>query len=351
MTTETGKSDWQALIEQFISYQQGIDRTQNTLKRHRTSLKYFTDYLDEKNIKELSAVTPQIAAEYQAWLYAKKTRFNKPFALTSQIVILNTVQVLFKYLFKTGQILNNPAEVIQLPKEPKKIPGTILSSKEMKRLLQQPDTSTVLGFRDRTIYEVLYSTGLRISELIGMRVQDLNPSQATLFVAEAKNFKERYVPLGETACRYLHEYLQEIRPLLIRVHSRPLAVPSSDILFLSRLGRPLHKTSIFKKLQIYGKRAGIEKHLTVHVFRHTLATDMLRRGADLRQIQELLGHKNLRTTQIYTHVFKGELKRIQDKSHPREQTDLPEGFTAYRGRKYITKEERRKEWKNKRSKK
>jgi len=351
---EAPKTDWNSLVEEFISYQQGIGRTQSTLKRHRTSLKYFTDYLNEKGIADLAGVTPQIAAGYQAWIYGKKTRFKKPFALKSQIIVLNSVQVFFKYLLKTGQILTNPAEVIQLPREPKKIPGTILSSKEMKRLLNQPDTGTVLGFRDRTMYEVLYSTGLRISELIGIRVQDLPSTlqplsgselrrtgpatpEGGIFIAKSKNFKERYVPLGETACRYLQEYLQDIRPLLLR--NSAISAPLREALFLSRLGRPLHKTSVFKKLQIYGRRAAIKKHLTVHVFRHTLATDMLRRGADLRQIQELLGHKNLRTTQIYTHVFKGELKRIQSHCHPREQTDLPDGFVKYRGRKYIKDDE------------
>jgi len=344
MSAANEKTDWQALEKAFMDYQKGIDRTQSTIKRHRTCFKYFTDYLDEQGITELSAVTPQVMAGYQAWVYTRKTRFGKPFALKSQIIVLNSIQVFFKYLFKTGHILTNPAEVIQLPKEPRKIPGTILSSKEMKRFLQQPDTGTVLGFRDRTIYEVLYSTGLRISELIGMRVQDLDLSARSIFVPKGKHFKQRYVPLGDSVSRYLAEYLERIRPLLVRDFTM-------DTLFLSRLGRALHKTSIFKKLQIYGQRAGIKKHLTVHVFRHTLATDMLRRGADLRQIQELLGHKNLRTTQIYTHIFKGELRRIQEHCHPREQIELPDGFTHYRGRKYLTKEERRKEWKNPRRKK
>ena len=339
------KTDWQALIERFIEYQQGINRTESTLKRHRTSLKHWTDYLNELKAENtatgginLAAVTSQVAAGYPAWLYQAKSRYRRPFALKSQIIILNSVQVFFKYLLKTGQILSNPVEVIQLPREPKKLPGTILSSKEMKRLLAQPDTETVLGFRDRTIYEVLYSTGLRISELIGMRVQDLNLSEQTLFIPESKNFKDRYAPLGATACRYLAEYLDRVRPLLLR--SSADSAPLREIVFLSRLGRSLHKTSVFKKLKIYGQRAAIEKNLTVHVFRHTLATDMLRRGADLRQIQELLGHRNLKTTQIYTHIVKGELKRMQAHCHPREQVDLPDGFTAYRGRDYLTNEER-----------
>ena len=327
-------------IERFIDYQKGIGRTLKTIESHSCSLRLWSRFLDGQKITKLNAVTPQVAAEYQTWLYQLRSRYGKPYTLQSQIIMLNSLQVFFKYLVKTGHILNNPTEVIQLPKEPKKLPGTILSSREMKKLLSQPDTGTILGFRDRTIYEVLYSTGLRVSELTGMRVQDLNLFQATLFVAESKNFKQRIVPLGKTACRYLSEYLKNIRLILLRSDLR-----SSVSVFLNRLGKPLDKSGVEKKLQIYGKRAGIKKHLTIHVFRHTLATEMLKAGADLRQIQELLGHKNLRTTQIYTHVFKGELKRIQANCHPREQTELPAGFVKYRGRKYLNDNEKnQKKW-------
>ena len=325
---QTGKTGWQALIAAFLDYQQGIGRAEDTLSHHRCSLKLWLRFLDERGIDDLAAVTPQVAAAYQTWLYQAKSRFKRPYTLQSQIGILNSLQVFFKFLLKTGRILSNPAETIQLPREPKKLPGTILSSQEMKRLLNQPDTATVLGFRDRAICEVLYSTGLRVSELTGMRVQDLDLSARTIFVPKSKHFNQRYVPLGDAACRYLAEYLERIRPLLLRNGQ-------TDVIFLSRIGRPLHKTSVFNKLKVYGRRAGIKKRLTVHVFRHTLATEMLKRGADLRQIQELLGHRQLRTTQVYTHVVKGELKRIQAHCHPREQVDLPDNFVRYRGRKHL----------------
>ena len=330
-------------IERFIDYQKGIGRTGQTLSHHRCSLRIWRQFLDKQNISKLTIVTPMVAAEYQTWLYQLRSRYGRPYSLQSQIVILNSLQVFFKYLVKAGHILSNPAEVIQLPREPKKLPGKILSSREMKKLLLQPDTGTVLGFRDRTIYEVLYSTGLRVSELTGMRVQDLVLSQpSTIFVAESKNFKDRIVPVGKSACRYLSEYLKNIRPLRLR-SSAPSAVKA---LFLNRLGKTMDKSGVEKKLQIYGQRAGIKKHLTVHVFRHTLATEMLKAGADLRQIQELLGHKSLRTTQLYTHVVKGELKRIQQKCHPREQVELPVGFVKYRGRKYLHDNEKTKEKRN-----
>jgi len=342
--------DWPTLIGQFLDYQRGIGRAESTVKSHSINLQYWTGYLANQGSPDAATVTPQVAAGYQAYIYQYRTRYGKPFALQTQIGILNSLRVFYKYLLKTGRILANPAAVIQLPREPRKLPGTILTAKEMKRLLKQPDTSTVLGFRDRTMYEVLYSTGLRISELIGMRVEHIVPASSvpasagageasSLFIPETKYFKDRYAPLGATARRYLAEYLDHVRPLLLKDDGE-------TVMFLSRLSRPMHKTSVWKKLKIYGQRAGIDKHLTVHVFRHTLATEMLRRGADLRQIQELLGHRNLKTTQIYTHIVKGELKRVQAHCHPREQVDLPDGFTAYRGRDYLTADEKNREKRN-----
>lgn len=338
------QAGWQTLVDEFAAYLSGIGRTLRTLEHHRASLKLWRRFLDEKGVTdtaeggtELAAVTPQIVADYQAWLYAARSRYGRPYTLESQIGILNSLQVFHKFLVKTYRLLNDPTATLQLPKGPKRLPGKILSTVEMKRLLNQPDTATVLGFRDRTLYEVFYSTGLRVTEAIRLRVPDADMSQATLFVAESKHFKDRYVPVGQTACRYLDEYLARVRPLLLRNAAQPADAP----LFLSRLGRVLDKSGVEDKLQLYAARARIRKHITVHVFRHTLATEMLRHGADLRQIQELLGHASLRTTQIYTHIVKGELKRIQAQCHPREQTELPDGFVCYRGRNYLTEEDRK----------
>lgn len=320
-------------IAAFLEYAKGLGRSWQTLERHGTSLGLLKRYLDERDVHNLAGLTPQVMAGFQAWLYQAKSRYGRPYQLKSQIITLNSVQVFGHFLAATGRTLRDPAEAIQLPREPKRLPGTFLTTAEMKKLLRQPDTSTVLGFRDRTIYEVLYSTGLRVRELTGMRVQDLDLSHAAIFIPQSKHFKDRYVPLGETARKFLAEYLDRIRPLLLRA-SAPPRETSSDLVFMGRCGGRLDVGGVQQKLRIYATRAKIKKHLTIHVFRHTLATEMLRHGADLRQIQEMLGHKNLKTTQIYTHIVKGELKRIQAHCHPREQTDLPEGFVRYRGRKW-----------------
>ena len=339
----------ESALEAFLQHLRGLGRSGSTIEGHDGALRKLCAFLDERGIDadqvDVTALTPQLLADYQGWLYQARSRYGRPYGLMSQIVMLNSVQVFGKYLVASGRLLRNPAEALKLPREPKRLPGTILTPKEVKRLLNQPDTSTVLGFRDRTMYEVLYSTGLRISELIGMRAEHLVlpasvPASAgagegsSLFVPESKHYKDRYVPLGATARRYLAEYLDQVRPALARKNS-------GDVVFLSRCNRMLDDSGVQLKLRIYARRAGIEKHLTVHVFRHTLATEMLRRGADLRQIQELLGHRQLTTTQLYTHIVSGELKRVQAHCHPREQVDLPDGFTAYRGRDYLTPEERK----------
>jgi integrase/recombinase XerD len=343
-------SAWQTLIEDFIRYDESIGRAAATIEGHKVSLRYWQRFLAEQKIGDLTAVTPQVVSDYQAWVYNYRTHFKRPFTLLSQIVILNNLQVFYQYLLKSGKILSNPAEVIRLPKEPRKLPAVILTPQEMKRLLAQPDTSTVLGFRDRTLYEVLYSTGIRIGELIRLRVQDLPGEVLTaagikttetgpsgcLFVHVGKGGKDRVVPVGETAGKYLAEYLQRIRPVFRQAST-------TDVVFFNKASRQMEKSGIGGKLKLYAMRAGIKKKITVHTFRHTLATEMLKRGADIRQIQELLGHTNLRTTQIYTHIVKGDLRRVQEHCHPREQTELPEGFVNYRGRKYLTDEERKKD--------
>ncbi len=335
---KTSDEEWNKLLNIFYTYLEGIGRVPETITHHQTALNRFLTFLKIRGSVQAEAVTPKLIAEYQAWFYDAKSHHGRPYSITSQITGLNSLRVFFKYLENTGHITNSPAATLQLPKQPRRLPATILSTKEMKKLLRQPDTKTVLGFRDRTMYEVLYSSGLRINELIRLRVQDLRFDEPSLFVPESKRTRDRIVPLGKTACCFLAEYTHHVRPLLLK--------NDNDIVFLSRFRRCLNGGGVQKKLQTYARQAGLKKHLTIHVFRHTLATEMLRRGADIRQIQELLGHNNLRTTQLYTHIMKAELKRVQSNCHPREQTRLPNAVFKYRGRDYLTEEDKNSEHRN-----
>lgn len=260
---------------------------------------------------------------YQAWLLDYKSRFNRPLAVNSQLTILSSTKVFYRFLYDSGRLLHDPAAKLRLPKERKQLPTSILSPAEARRLLNQPDLKTVSGFRDRTMLEVLYSCGLRISELRFLKVNDYDSFNATITVREGKGAKDRVVPVSETACCYLKDYIDQVRPMLLK--------EPTEVLFLNRFGKTFGVSGLCKKLKGYAKAAHIEKNITVHSFRHTLATGMLQRGAELRHIQAILGHDYLHTTERYTRVIKTELKKVQAKHHPREALELPDGAIRYRG--------------------
>jgi integrase/recombinase XerD len=285
-------------------------------------LVYWIKFLEEEgtSFKEATAETFN---SYQAWLLNYQSRFNRPLGINTQLNILCALKVFYTFLHESGHLLHNPAAKLRLPKERKSLPTAILTAAEARKLLRQPDLKTVSGFRDRTMLETLYSCGLRISELRQLKEEDFDSFNCTLSVREGKGDKDRLVPVGETACRYLGEYLAQVRPLLLK--------QPTGVLFLNRYGKTFGVSGICKKLKGYTKAAKIEKTITVHSFRHTLATAMLQRGAELRHIQAILGHDYLHTTERYTRIVKTELRRIQAKHHPREAIELPDGAIKYRG--------------------
>ena len=330
------KAEMDKLTRSFAEYLQAAGRSVRTIETYRQNLGYWQRYIiGHLQLDSLADVTPQIAAGYQSWLYEYRTRCRKPLAPSTQVDLLLTLKQFYRYLLKTGKVFTDPTTAIHLPKESKKLPANIMTGKEIRKILRQPDTLTAVGFRDRTILEVLYATGLRVTEVIRLRVQDFSFTAQTLKV-HGKGDKERLVPVGTIAAEYLAEYVEKVRPLLVNGHAR-------DEIFISLRGRNMIRRNISVRVRQYAAAAGIDKRITPHSFRHTLATEMLKRGADLRQVQEMLGHEHLKTTQRYTHIVKGDLKRVQGKCHPREQTILPDGFVKYRGRSYVTPWEKQKE--------
>lgn len=293
-----------------------------SVKDHRQKLQGFLDFLDgscplEADKKSLSA--------YQSHLFemtSKKT--GKKLSCNSQINRLTVLKNFYRFLQQTGRIATNPAEIIVLPRHPKLIPPVLLKSREMKKLLDAPDLGNPLGFRDRTIMEVFFATGMRLSELTSSAVEDLNFEEGLIHIKHGKGQKQRLVPMGEAARNWLTEYLQNVRPILAKESK-------TDAVFLNRFARRMDKNGWQKKLAQYVSSAGIKKSFTTHCFRHQLATSMLERGADTRHIQEILGHETLKTTQRYLHVVKAELKRIHAKSHPRESA--PVASVSYQKRK------------------
>ena len=227
---------------------------------------------------------------------------------------LATLRSFYKFLVKRNQISSNPVGVLRTPKQEKKLPR-FLEYEEVRKLLETPPVNNWLGARDRAIFETLYSTGIRVSELVGLNMDDID------FLGEAvhvrgKGKKERIAPIGSSALQAIQHYL-EFRSK--REQSNSNFDPK--VLFVNKHGRRLSTRSVRRKMDKYLKLAGLDPSISPHTLRHSFATHMLNNGADLRSIQELLGHQSLSTTQIYTHLKTSQLKEVYQSTHPRETND------------------------------
>ena len=225
----------------------------------------------------------------------------------------SAVRGLYKFAASEGHMRSDPAEQIETARLHRNLPR-YLSLDEVERVLEVSDATTPEGLRDRAMLELLYATGLRVSELIALERSDFNFDVGYL-VCEGKGRKERIVPFGRSAKKWLERYLREGRLELVR--------KTTDAFFLSRLGKAMTRQRFFQILKSCGKRAGIDRPLSPHVVRHSFATHLLERGADLRSLQLMLGHSNIGTTQIYTHVSRERLRRIYDQHHPRAKSTSP----------------------------
>lgn len=228
---------------------------------------------------------------------------------TSTARLVATVRGFYRFLRMVGDLGHNPAEDLHAPRTLTSLPHS-LALEDIDALLEAPDVTTPKGLRDRALIEVLYATGLRVSELVGLRLADLRTNEGFLKCV-GKGHKERIVPIGDTAAEWVLRYIAEARPVLAGKKTSPwVFVNARDGGRLSRLG-------FWKILKSYGRRAGVRGRLSPHVLRHSFATHLLERGADLRAIQAMLGHADLSTTQIYTHVLEARLRQVYDRFHPR----------------------------------
>lgn len=219
---------------------------------------------------------------------------------------LVTVRSLFKFLILDGHLKRDPSANIETPKSWQSLPKFLISE-EVERLLESPDVSTETGVRDKAMLEVLYATGVRVSELVGLKLSDLNLDLGVV-VTLGKGSKERTVPMGQSAVKWTRTYLS-IRPKILGKRESP-------VLFLSLKGQPITRQAFWKIVVAYGEQAGIG-HITPHLLRHSFATHLLENGADLRSVQMMLGHSDISTTQIYTHITNERLKEIYKRFHPR----------------------------------
>lgn len=302
---------WNLWIERFVSYMHRRNFSEKTVKDYRGHMNFFFRYLSGQRLEKISQVTRDIIRDYQTYLYYFERKGRK-LSFGTQHSKLTAVKSFFRFLVKEEYLPYDPSSAIEMPRRKKNLPRGIMSTREVFRVLETPSGSDPLSLRDRAILEVLYSTGIRNAELRGLTLFDVDMPGHQLRVRHAKGNKERIVPLGGVASRHLERYLREGRPSLVKG-------PDQNLLFISRHGKQIHPSNLIWIVKKYIGKAKIGKDITPHCFRHTCASHMLKGKADLRHIQEILGHASVQTTQIYTKVELSDLKEVHRRCHPRER--------------------------------
>jgi len=291
-------------MKEFIDYitiERGL--SDNTKFSYEHDLLRFGEYLTNQNINKFSNVKIQQISDFLILL--SELGLNA----TSRARYLSAIRGMFKYLYAKGEVESDVSELVDLPKLRRKLPDT-LSVEDIEKILEAVDISQKAGIRDRAILETLYGCGLRVSELIGLKQRDIIYESEIIRVF-GKGSKERFVPIGRTAIKWIEEYRVKVRP-----HFNKKSV-GIDVLFLNQRGGSFSRMGIWKIVERYSSLAGIELNVHPHIFRHSFATHLLEGGADLRAVQEMLGHADISTTQIYTHLDRDYIKEVHKSFHPR----------------------------------
>lgn len=283
--------------------------SERTLVTTKGYLELFIEWADARGLGRPAEVTRPILEAYQRFLFYYRKPSGKPLTFSSQRVRLQKVILFFRYLARQNVIPANPASDLEMPRIERRLPRAVLTEREAERVLALPDLGAPLGLRDRAMMEALYSTGVRRAELAALQLFDIDPDRGTVTVRLGKGKKDRVVPIGERALYWLGRYLDEVRPLYV-------VPPDEGVIFLGEDGEKLEPVRLTLLMTRYIDAAKLGKRGACHIFRHTMATLMLEGGADVRYIQEILGHAELSTTQIYTRVSIRRLKAVHDASHP-----------------------------------
>jgi|TARA_B110000971_G_scaffold34993_1_gene32912 integrase/recombinase XerD len=293
----------QNLIDKYIDslwLEKGL--SQNTLDSYQRDLKALTKWLDESN-RSLQSVRREDLLKYLA------DRMGSGIKARSTARALSCLRSFYRYLLREKVIKVDPTLRIENPKLGRPLPDSLTES-DVERLLAAPDLTTPIGIRDRAMLEVLYACGLRVTELVSLRLTDMNLRQGVLRVM-GKGSKERLVPLGEEAISWLQQFIQDSRDELLKKNL------SEDVVFPSNQGKMMTRQTFWHRIKIHAQDAGIKKKLSPHTLRHAFATHLVNHGADLRVVQLLLGHSDLSTTQIYTHIAQQRMKELHAEHHPR----------------------------------
>ncbi len=302
LCTKTGNDNMEELIQSFMDYlslECGL--SENTVLAYKNDLKKFQKFLDKWGIERPEALRPE---HLNLYVVAERERGINVNSVSRN---LSAIKHFCKFLVIDGHLKTDVLAEVDSPKLWKRLPD-VLHWQDVEKLLDSPSLEKAWGLRDRALLEVMYATGARASEATFLKIGDVNIEERYIR-CHGKGNKERIVPLGTKACGVLGRYFKESRPKLDRGRS--------DAVFLTRTGRPLRREDVWRIVKAHAKKAGI-KQISPHGLRHSFATHLLERGADLRSVQEMLGHSNISTTQTYTHIERQHLKHIHKKFHPRE---------------------------------
>lgn len=293
----------QFLKEYLTILRFGKNLSDNSIKSYETDLRKLFKYLEAKNVKDLNEVTAELISEY--------FELQRKIGIDASTVAryMSSIKGFWQYLESSKYIEKNPTEKLYSVKKSRKLPS-VLTFEEIEKILQAIKVDDLLGLRDRAIIELLYSSGLRVSELLNLKITDLFFDEEVIRVF-GKGSKERLVPVGQSAIYWVNEYLKNSRPIIEK------KTKSQNYVFLNKRGTKLSRMGIWKIINFYAKEAGIKKEIHPHTFRHSFATHLLEGGADLRAVQEMLGHADISTTQIYTHIDREYIKQVHRDYHPR----------------------------------
>lgn len=303
------------LVEKYREHLRAIHRAAKTIHTQVARSGKFMAFAEARGARHPADVTAALILDYQKHLAGELNAYGRANSISVQNQCLAAVAGFFAYLRQAEYIAHDPARDIEYARTPKRLPKGILTLAEVKKLLQQPDVNTVIGYRDRVILEVLYSTGIRRNELLSLTLDDVDLEAGFLMIRQGKGSKDRVVPLGRIAAKYLETYVRGIRPELVKRGDDP----ATRALVVSERGRVMGRNTLAELLEKYARRAGLKIRVTPHTFRHTCATHMIRNRAGIRHVQEMLGHSNLNSTQKYLQLTITDLKEAHSRFHPREK--------------------------------
>jgi integrase/recombinase XerD len=311
MSAAHRSTELRSRVTQFLEWSAVVGYSPDTIRIRETTLNWFLSWCDERSVCHPRDVTRMVIDRYQHHLHHHRKANGEPLSYGSQINRLNPLRAFCKWLVRENLLLYDPAAALMLVRPPKRLPQ-VPTLAQVDTILNGADVSTDDGLRDRAIMEVFYSSGLRRAELMRLKRHEVDLAANVIWVRQGKGKKDRVVPVGERACAWVRKYLRDARPHY--VNGQDL-----EALFLMNTNRPFTKSALTYRLSTYVRAAGLA-HGSCHLLRHAMATHMLENGADVRYIQAILGHSDLETTAVYTHVAITKLKEVHAATHPARMT-------------------------------